>query len=147
MFKSGRNLGTILSAANKTKLPKNSAPGVYKIPCTCGIAPYIGETKKKVNTRIYEHQKNKEKEEWHKSGVALHSKECHGDIQFENTETVKAIKNNFDRKVREALEIQKRDSHYLDGGMNTDKGQYVNTKFWIPYLKHLRKVEETRPNS
>ena len=30
-FKSGRNLSTILCAKNKTKLPKGSYPGVYKI--------------------------------------------------------------------------------------------------------------------
>ena len=147
VFKSGRNIGNILTAKNKTKLPTNSYPGVYKIPCSCGITPYRGETKKKIVTRTNEQKTNVEKQEWDKSGIAQHSKDCPGNIQFENTETVSVIYNKFDRKVRETLEIQKYGCHYNDGDMNPDKGQYVDTKFWIPLLKHLRKVEETRPNS
>ena len=142
VFKSGKNLGTILTTNNKTELPKNSHPGIYKIPCSCGIQPYRGETKKRICTRADEHKNNIEKQEWDKSGIAHHSKCCHGNIQFENTETVKVIHNRFDRKVRETLEIQKHDCHYTNGGMNIDKGQYVTTNFWIPYLKHLQKLRK-----
>ena len=140
-FKSGKNLKDILTNKNKAKLPKNSFPGVYKIPCSCGITPYRGETKKKIDTRIQEHQRNVEKKEWSKSALALHSKNCQGKIEFDKTETVSAIANRFDRKIREALEIQMHDCHYLDGGMNTDKGQYVETKFWVPLLKYVRKTQ------
>ena len=56
-FKSGRNLGDILTAKNKTKLTKNSYPGVYKILCSCGITPYRGETKKKISSRTKEQEK------------------------------------------------------------------------------------------
>ena len=73
-----------------------------------------------------------------KNGNALHSKSCRGNIQFDDTETLAVIYNTFDRKVRETLEIQKYDSHYTSGGMNTDKGQYVTTTFWIPFLKYMR---------
>ena len=143
-FKSGKNIGNILTANNKDKLPNNSYPGVYKIPCTCGVTPYRGETKKKVSTRTNEHRNNVIKKEWDKSGIAFHSKSCNGKIEFEKTETVAVVYNKFDRKVRETLEIQKHDCHIKDGGMNPDKGQYVTTKFWIPLLHHLRKVEENR---
>ena len=146
VFKSGRNISNILTARNKTKLPKNSYPGIYKIPCSCGIQPYRGETKKRISTRMNEHKLNVEKQEWGKSGIAQHSKDCHGSIEFENAETVTIIYNKFDRKVRESLEIQKYDCHYKNGGMNPDKGQYVTTKFWIPLLKHLRTSEEIRRN-
>ena len=40
-FKAGANLQTILSKKNKVKLPPNSNPGVYKIPCSYGIPPYV----------------------------------------------------------------------------------------------------------
>ena len=139
VFKSGKNLSAILTAKNKMKLPKNSYPGVYKIPCSCGIAEYRGETKKQISTRAKEHESNVNKGEWEKSAVALHSRDCRGSIKFEDTETVAVIYNKFDRKVRETLEIQKYDCHYTNGGMNPDKGQYVTTTFWIPLLKHLRK--------
>ena len=36
------NLKTILAARNKSKLPKNSLPGVYMVNC-CG-SKYVGET-------------------------------------------------------------------------------------------------------
>ncbi len=139
-FKSGKNLGTILSLKNKTKLPKNSYPGVYKIPCSCDITPYRGETKKKIDTRLGEHETNVAKEEYEKSGVALHSKNCPGEINFEEAETVAVVHNKFNRKVRETLEIQKHDCHVSAGGMNPDKGQYVTTTFWIPLMKHLKNV-------
>ena len=48
-FKSGRNIGNILTSRNKSKLPGNSHPGIYKIPCSCGKTPYRGETKKTSN--------------------------------------------------------------------------------------------------
>ena len=142
VFKSGRNLSSILTTKNKMELPKNSFPGVYKIPCSCGITPYRGETKKKISSRVTEHEKDTEKLLVDKSGVPLHSSKCTGKIQFGNAETVAVVTNKFERKVREALEIQKNDCHYTHGGMNQDKGQYVNTTFWIPFMKYLRKSED-----
>ena len=56
--------------------------------------------------------------------------------------TVAVVNNKFERKVREALEIQKHDCYYTKGGMNQDKGQYVNTTFWLPFMKYLRKSED-----
>ena len=140
-FKSGKSLGAILSSKNKTKLPKNSYPGVYQVPCSCGVPAYRGETKKRVNTRLKEHETNVEKGESEKSGVAFHSKHCPGEIDFENAGTVAVVYNKFNRKVREALEIQKNDCHVSAGGINPDKGQYVTTTFWIPLLKYLKKAE------
>ena len=147
VFKSGRNIGNWLTAKNKTKLPKNSHPGVYKIPCSCRITAYRGETKKRISTCTKEHYLNVVKDEWEKSGLAQHTKDCLGPIQFENTETIAVVYNKFDRKVREAIEIQKHDCHFRNGGMNQDKGQYVTTKFWIPMLNHLQKKENARESS
>ena len=52
VFKFGKTLGAILSLKNKMKLPKDSYPGVYQIPCSCGITPYRGETKKIISTSL-----------------------------------------------------------------------------------------------
>ena len=109
------------------------------IPCSCGIAPYRGQTKKRTCTRIEEHRTKIEKEEWGNSAVALHSKNCNGRIEFENAKTVAVVHKTFERKVRESLEIQKYDCHIAQGGMNPDKGQYMKTNFWYPMLKHLKK--------
>ena len=56
MFKSGRNLSSILTGRNKAKLPANSYPGVYKVACKCS-GNYIGHTGKQVRTRGKEHEK------------------------------------------------------------------------------------------
>ena len=144
VFKSGKNLGNILTSRNKDKLPKNSYPGVYKIPCSCGITAYRGETKKKISSRTKEHKTDMEKQKWDKSAVAMHSKDCNGRIEFENTETVAVENNRFNRKVREAIEIQKHDCYFNDGGINQDRGQYVSTKFWMPMLYYLKKEERIR---
>ena len=144
VFKSGPNLQSLLTSKNKTKLPKNSFPGVYKIPCSCGITPYRGETKKRVCTRIKEHEQYMNKEQGENSGAAGHALTCKGKMIFENAETVKVIYNRFDRKVRESLEIQRHNCHVNNGGMNPDKGQYVKTNFWIPFLQHLNKCESQR---
>jgi hypothetical protein len=145
-FKSGRNIGDMLTSRNKSKLPGNSHPGIYKIPCSCGKTPYRGETKKRVMTRVSEHEQYIAKEHWSQSGIALHAKNCAGEILFDQTETVAVIPERFKRKVRETLEIQKYDCHVQDGGMNPDKGQYVKTNFWYPMLKYLKRIEETQRN-
>ena len=51
---------------------------------------------------------------------------------------MKVERNRFNRKVREALEIQLHECGPEKGGINQDDGQYVNTKFWMPYFKYLR---------
>ena len=68
----------------------------------------------------------------------VHSDKCDGDILWENATTVKVESNRFNRKVREALEIQYNDSEPTNGGMNLDNGQYVTTKFWKPMFKYLK---------
>jgi len=106
VFKSGANLRTILTSKNKTKLPQNSHPGVYKIYCSCGKM-YIGETGCKVSTRLQQHQKDLLEKEKKKttSGVAEHACECDGTVDWSKVETIKVENKRFERKVREALEI------------------------------------------
>ena len=143
-FRSGQSIGSILTTRNKSKLPPNSRPGVYEVPCSCKIPAYRGETKKRVSTRLGEHRTYIEKAEWKKSGVALHSNQCSGKIEFEKAKTVAVINNKFERKIRETLEIQKHDCFKDDGGMNPDRGKYVTTKFWYPLLKYLKKTEKNK---
>ena len=146
VFKSGRNIGDILTSRNKSKLPRNSHPGIYKIPCSCGKNPYRGETKKRIMTRVSEHEQYIARGNWSQSGIAQHAKDCPGEILFDQAETVAVIQDRFKRKVRETLEIQKYDCHVQDGGMNPDKGQYVKTNFWYPMLKYLKRTEENESN-
>ena len=52
--------------------------------------------------------------------------------------TIKVEHKIFDRKVREALEIQHQECGPSKGGTNLDNGQYVTTKFWTTFFKYLR---------
>ena len=54
------------------------------------------------------------------------------------TKTVKVEYNRFNRKVREALEIQLNKCGPSEGGMNLDNGQYVDTKFWTTFFDSVR---------
>ena len=146
VFKSGNNLNTIITSKNKTKLPRNSYPGVYKIPCEKHPEnPYVGETKLQIRTRNKQHHDYARREKWDMSGAALHSKVCDG-LRWDQTETVKIEKNRFDRRVREALEIQYNKCGPKNGGMNLDIGQYVKTQFWTPLFSYLRKNSATSNN-
>ena len=144
-FKSSANLKTILTAKNKVNLPKNSHPGVYMIPCACKkVPPYIGQTKLKVCTRSQQHDGYVKKGQWDKSGIAAHAQTCPEEPLFSETKTIKVEHNTFNRRVREALEIQKFKAGPKEGGINKDEGMYVTTKFWLPFLRHLHSSEEKR---
>ena len=72
------------------------------------------------------------------SAIASHalSNSCVPD--WENTETLKIEPKRFERKVREALEIQHWRCGPQNGGLNLDDGQYVTTAFWTPMFQYLR---------
>ena len=138
---------SILTSNNKSKLPDNSYPGIYKIPCEKHPNnPYIGETKMQIRTRNDQHQESMRKEQWENSGAAAHSRTCDG-IQWDNTETLKVERRRFDRKVRETLEIQSHKCGPEKGGMNLDNGFYVKTLFWTPFFTYLRKSRTNRVTS
>ena len=147
VFKSGRNLKSILTTKNKSKLPDHSHPGVYRIPCKKHPEnPYIGETKLQIRTRNVAHQEYVRKEKWDQSGVASHSRLCNG-VEWEKIETLKVEKHRFDRKVREALEIQYHKCGPEKGGMNLDDGDYVKTKFWTPFMTYLKQKSNVTPDN
>ena len=144
-FKSNPNLQAILTKKNKEKLPPNSHPGVYRIPCGCKqVPPYIGQTKLQISTRIEQHKGYVQKEQWDKSGAAQHARTCPVGPLFEETDTIKTIHNRFERTVRESLEIQKHRSGPKQGGINVDDGQYLKTTFWVPLMNEISKEEEER---
>ena len=118
VFSSGVSLKTILCSKNKSKLPMNSQPGVYKLDCTCGSS-YVGETKKHVSTRVREHQRDVFNGNWEPSGATHHSKTCEGTFNWDADVTI-AVENNFRRrKVRESLEIRRHQAT-----LNRDRGRH-----------------------
>lgn len=142
VFKSGPNLKRLLTARNKSRLPNNSQPGVYKLNCDCTKNPYVGETKLQVRTRIDQHQECVLTNNHKKSALAYHKEKCDKNINWDNANTLKVETNKFNRKVREALEIQYHKCGPENGGLNLDNGQYVKTKFWTPFFQFLRNCNE-----
>ena len=143
-FKAGANLQTILSNKNKVKLPPNSNPGIYKIPCPCGVPPYVGKTKLRACKRIGQHQEYISKEQWERSGAAQHARTCPSGPDFGSATMLKAESRHFERSVREALEIQRHRSAPKFGGINQDEGQYLKTSFWMPFMDTITKEERER---
>ena len=105
VFKSSTNLMNILTSRNKSKLPDLSQPGVYITSCGCG-KKYVGETSLKTSTRIEQHKKSINDEKWDLTGISDHAKNCKVGLEWKDTTILKIEGKKFDRKVREALEIQ-----------------------------------------
>ena len=115
VFTSLPNLAAIL-CKNKCPLPQNSEAGVYSVDCKCG-ANYIGETKKRVCTRVTEHQKAAEGSHWQSSGLSEHCRDCNAGILWSEAKTICRETDYWRRKVREGLEIKR-----IRPSMNRDEG-------------------------
>ena len=127
VFTSGDSLKDIL-CRHKSKLPPNSHPGVYSIPCGCGCE-YIGETKKRITTRLMEHERDIFHGRWKQSGAAEHASKCDDSFKFEGARTI-AIESNYRRrKIREALEIR-RTARTGSTIVNRENGNICTTNAW-----------------
>ena len=77
-------------------------------------------------------------EKWDKTGISDHASTCKVGFCWTETKLLKTEERKFERKVREALEIQlQQTSPYNDQGLNQNDGQYVSTNFWKPMLAHI----------
>ena len=142
-FKAPKNLNSILTSKNKPKLPPNSQPGIYLVPCGCKSG-YTGETKKQIRTRKREHEKAVFHRETEKSGLAEHNDDCQQTIEWENTRTLAIEHNYFRRKVRESLEIRRQKTGPNDpNGINKDYGQYVKTNSWQTLFDQISDLKPT----
>ena len=140
VFTSSKNLTDIL-CNNKSKLPPNSHPGVYKLDCSCGqVTPYIGETKKRIITRTLEHKHDCFVGKWESSGACEHDNKCTGTFNWENPFTLAQESDYKARKVRESLEILCFNSGpNNESGLNKDYGKFVKTKSWTPFFDRFKK--------
>ena len=137
MFKSGRTLSSILTGRNKQQLPRNSYPGVYRIPCKCGRR-YTGNTGKQVSTRETQHEKAVFSGNYKDSALSEHTNDCQAGIDWENTITIANEPHYYKRNIREALEIQREEVGNDEYDViNQEAGQYVTTDTWKPLLKKI----------
>ena len=107
----------------KDRRPRLETSGVYKIPCSCGKA-YIGETGRKISTRIKEHQRCAKYGHFTQSALAEHWMETGHSVQYDKATMLAPSQGYFARKHREALEILKHPDN-----LNRDKG-YQTSHIW-----------------
>ena len=140
-FKSTTNLRTLLCSRNKSKVEKHEKPGVYFTQCACN-GKYVGETGCLCQTRLNQHKMAIEKRNKNDSALAEHSVNCDKDINWEETKILSIQPKWYQRKIREALEIQcLNTSSEHENGINRDRGNYVTTDTWKPFFEHWKKVE------
>lgn len=134
VWSSGANLSQLL-CNNKNSLPTNSHPGVYELDCECGVK-YIGETKKKVSTRINQHERDVFHGRWENSGASQHASTCENDFRWEGAKTIAVESEWGRRKVREALEIRREIRAEGATIVNRDNGNLPTTQ-WDPLIGKL----------
>ena len=75
-------------------------------------------------------------EKWESSGATEHTKECHGQFDWLLPKTVRISPYMYERKIREALEIDRvkavneKDKTFTV--LNRDKCDYATTNSWKP---------------
>ena len=104
VFKSRRTLLSMLTKVKDTLPLGKQSNVVYRIPCSCGQV-YIGETKRRLETRLKEHRDTCERGMMEKSAVVEHAWENHHLIDWEET-TVLDHGTGQELLVKEALHIQ-----------------------------------------
>ena len=68
-----------------------------------------------------QHKKTICDKKWELTGISSHSRFCDAGFDWRNVKTLKVEESKFDRKVREALEIQfQNTSPHSENGLNQD---------------------------
>ena len=101
----------------KDKLDKLHKCGVvYNIKCKDCEAEYIGETARRLGTRLKEHRKSVTEVDL-KSAVSEHSRDAQHHIDWDATRIIDQENNLLRRKIREAIHIRREHP-----SMNRDQG-------------------------
>ena len=118
VFKSGQTLRTMLTRV-KDRLPEEKrSKVVYQIPCDCGKV-YIGETTRRLETRLKEHKEAHRKADTETSAVAEHSWNTQHAIKWGETTIIDQARRTKELKIKEALHILTTPS---DQRFNRDEG-------------------------
>ena len=105
---------------------------------------YIGETKKKVVTRIIEHQQDSFNGKRDSSGgTTEHCLEFHGQFNWINPKPLTTKQQYHRRKIRESLEIKKEKMNKRRKVLNHHEGNLIKTITWTPFFTKLTGEKET----
>ena len=130
--KSGPTLRSLLTRV-KDPLPIEKLAGVvYQIPCQCGKV-YVGETQRRLKTRVKEHKDACSKGHAEKSAIAEHAWDQQHTIDWEDTKVLDKATRPVQLLVKEALCIQRTPAN---NRLNRDGG-YELPGCWIATMKKL----------
>ena len=105
---------------------------IYKVPCSCGKA-YIGETTRRLETRLKEHKDACIKQVTDKSAIAEHAWNSHCPIKWEEASVLDHARNSPDLMIKEAIHIQ---TTPMDRLINRDKGAEI-PGCWVATINAL----------
>ena len=78
---------------------------------------------------------------WESSGATEHTKECHRQFEWLHPKTVRISPYIYQRKISEALEINKlrtiTEKNKAFTILNRDSGGYVTTNSWKPLFRKM----------
>lgn len=118
--KHGIELVTCTSSTLKTSLcnykdkePKMHSSGIYSVGCKNCDLIYIGQSRRRIETRIQEHIRHTNNRNYDKSGVAEHMIECDHNIDNNSIKVVKVVRREQLLDAWESLTIATHDSASL----------------------------------
>ena len=117
VFRSGLSLRSMLTRVKDTLGMEKRSKVVYQIPCSCG-KKYIGETVRRLETRMKEHRDACQKGALEKSALAEHAWENHHPIKWEEATVIDQARTNKELLLKEAIHIRLQHPHLnRDGGL------------------------------
>ena len=132
VFKSGPTLRSLLTKV-KDPLPKEKLAGVvYQIPCQCGKV-YVGETQRRLETRVKEHRNACNKGDTWKSAIAEHQWDQQDQVDWDATRVLDRATRPVQLKVKESLHIERTPAN---NRLNRDEG-YELPGCWIATMNKL----------
>ena len=140
VFRSSHSLRSMLTKVKDAVPMEKQANVVYRIPCSCGKS-YIGETKRRLESRLKEHQDACRTQSLHKSAVAEHAWGSHHPINWNDTSVVDRARRPEELLLKEAIHIQNTPA---GESLNRDGGKEI-PKSWMITLKHSGGAVNRRP--
>ena len=137
VFRSGQSLRSMLTKVKDPLTIEKQAKVVYRVPCSCGEA-YIGETVRRLETRVKEHRDACQKGALEKSALAEHAWMNHHPIKWEEVSVIDRARTAKELLVKEAIHI--RLNH---PSLNRDEGLEL-PRCWMAALKNIGSVSNQR---
>ena len=155
-------LRNLLVHPKDKRKPEDCTGVVYQVPCADCQSVYIGETGRKLGTRLSEHRKEVDTEHnthftrsqrrasenvYHKSAITDHALQNNHIIDWDHSKILCNDNNRNSRWIRESISIRKEPKC-----MNRDCGQFQLDHMYTPILRRrpigvTRHRDVTRPNS